>query len=255
MNNEYIPGSTTLFIAGHSFRFFSDFISLAYFAMSGAKSLKVLVTGARGSLGSAVLKKFAQSGATVFGADMDGPFEKVSGTTFIPVNLSDTKSVKESLGGLEADVLVHCAGGFRFSMTDQLQDNDLDFLINANLKSGIILAREVLPSMKKKNFGRIVFVSARGTQNPSAGLGAYLASKAGLNMLVGSLADETKDFNINVNAVLPTIIDTPMNRMDMPQANFSKWVQPTELADIMHSLTTPLFNSVHGALIPVAGRV
>lgn len=223
--------------------------------MPGTRALKVLVTGARGSLGGTVLKKFAQTGVTLYAADRDGPFDNVTGATFIPVNLSDTKAVHESLKGLEADILVHCAGGFRFSTTEQLADNDLDFLIDANLKSGIILAREVLPSMKKKNFGRIVFVSARATQSPSAGLGAYAATKAGLNMIVGSLADETRDYNINVNAVLPSIIDTPQNRLDMPQADFTKWVKTDELADIMYTLTTPLANPIHGALIPVSGRV
>lgn len=218
-------------------------------------SMKVLVTGARGVLGNAVLKKYAESGAKVYGADLPGSFEKVQGAEFVPVNLSDSKSVQDQLKGLEVDVLVHCAGGFRFAMSDQITDADLDFLLNANLRSGIVLARELLPSMKKKNFGRMVFVSAKATMGPGAGVGAYAASKAGLNMLVSSLADETKAFDINVNAVLPTIIDTKQNRMDMPQADFKSWVRPEQLSDIIYSLTTPWGNPIHGALIPVAGRV
>jgi NAD(P)-dependent dehydrogenase (short-subunit alcohol dehydrogenase family) len=219
------------------------------------KSMKVLVTGARGVLGASVLKKYAESGAKVYGADLAGDFKKVPGAEFIPVNLSDSKSVQSSLVGLDVDVLVHCAGGFRFGMTDQISDADIDFLINANLKSGLVLARELLPGMKKKNFGRMVFVSARATMAPGVGVGAYAASKAGLNMLVGSIAEETKDFDINVNAVLPTIIDTPINRSDMPGSDFSKWVKPEEISEIVYSLTSPWGKPIHGALIPVAGRL
>jgi NAD(P)-dependent dehydrogenase (short-subunit alcohol dehydrogenase family) len=140
-------------------------------------------------------------------------------------------------------------------MADQISDADIDFLINANLKSGLVLARELLPGMKKKNFGRMVFVSARATMAPGVGVGAYAASKAGLNMLVGSIAEETKEFDINVNAVLPTIIDTPINRSDMPGSDFSKWVKPEEISEIVYSLTSPWGKPIHGALIPVAGRL
>ena len=109
--------------------------------------------------------------------------------------------------------------------------------------------------MKKKNFGRMVFISARSTFQPGAGVGAYSASKSGLNMLVSSLAEEVKEFNINVNAILPTVIDTPSNRSGMPKADFSKWVKPEQLAEIIFSLTSTWGDPVHGALIPVSGRV
>ena len=216
---------------------------------------RVLVTGARGALGSVVLRKYVEAGAKVFGADMPGQSVKFAGADFVPVNLSDSKSVHSALGSMDIDILVHCAGGFRFSMTDQITDSDLDFLWNANARSGFVLAREFLPSMKKNNFGRMIFVSARATAQPGAGVGAYAASKAGLNMLVGSLAAEVADFDINVNAVLPSIIDTPTNRVDMPQSDFSKWVKPEQLSDIIYSLTTPWGNPINGALLPVSGRL
>ena len=223
--------------------------------MTSMKSMKVLITGARGVLGSSVLQKYAQTGAKVYGVDLPGEFQNSHGAEFIPLDLSDSKSVQSALSGLDVDVLVHCAGGFRFAMTEQITDADMDFLWNANLRSGIVLARELLPGMKKKNFGRMVFVSARATQAPGVGVGAYAATKAGLNMLVGSIADETKDFDINVNAVLPTIIDTPNNRSDMPQADFTKWVKPDEISEIVYGLTSPWGKPIHGALIPVAGRL
>jgi NAD(P)-dependent dehydrogenase (short-subunit alcohol dehydrogenase family) len=202
-----------------------------------------------------MIKKFAESGAKVIGTDLPGDFKSMKGVEFVPANLFDTKDIKAALSELDVDVLVHCAGGFRFAMADQTSDADLDFLINANLKSGIILAREFLPGMKKKNFGRMVFVSSRATFAPGVGVSAYAATKAGLNALVGSLAEETKDFNINVNAVLPTVIDTPTNRKDMPDADYNKWVKPEQLTEIVHSLTSEWGQPIHGALIPVAGRL
>lgn len=229
----------------------SDFLR----SPSTMKSIKVLVTGARGVLGSAMIKKYAESGAKVIGTDLPGDFSKIQGVDFVPANLFDAKEVKSSLAGLDVDVLVHCAGGFRFAMADQTSDADLDFLINANLKSGIVMARELLPGMKQRNFGRMVFVSSRATFAPGVGVSAYAATKAGLNALVGSLAEETKDFDINVNAVLPTVIDTPTNRKDMPDADYGKWVKPSELSEIVYSLTSPWGKPIHGALLPVAGRL
>jgi NAD(P)-dependent dehydrogenase (short-subunit alcohol dehydrogenase family) len=115
--------------------------------------------------------------------------------------------------------------------------------------------RELLPPMKKRGFGRIVLVSARATLNPPAGMSAYAASKAGLNALVSSVAEELKDFDININAVMPSMIDTLANRRDMPKADFKKWVSPDALAEIIFSLTQPWGKPIHGALIPVAGRL
>jgi NAD(P)-dependent dehydrogenase (short-subunit alcohol dehydrogenase family) len=176
------------------------------------------------------------------------------------MDLGDSASVHQTADdlahrGIQIDALVHCAGGFRFAMADETSDDDLDFLLGSNLRSAFLLLREFLPGMKKRNFGRLVFVSARATFSSTAGMAAYSASKAGLNMLVSSLAEEVKRQDINVNAVLPTVLDTPANRKDMPQADFSTWVAPSALADIIYSLTQPWGQPIHGALIPVAGRI
>jgi NAD(P)-dependent dehydrogenase (short-subunit alcohol dehydrogenase family) len=151
--------------------------------------------------------------------------------------------------------LVHCAGGFRYAPIDQLEDKDLQFLIDANLRSSFYLVRALLPEMKKKNFGRLVLISSKSTLQAPAGLSAYAASKVGLNALVSAVAEEVKSFDININAVMPTVIDTPANRRDMPKADFSSWVSPAQLAEIIFSLTQPWGKPIHGALIPVAGRV
>jgi NAD(P)-dependent dehydrogenase (short-subunit alcohol dehydrogenase family) len=174
---------------------------------------------------------------------------------WLKLDITDSKAVDSALAGLTIDGLVHCAGGFRFKNVEQTDDADLDFLINVNLRSAFILLRTLIPGMKQRNFGRVVLISSRATLSPPAGMSAYAASKAGLNALVSSLAEEVKKFDINVNAVMPTVIDTPANRRDMPGADPATWVSPDALAGIIVSLLLPPSQAIHGALVPVAGRV
>jgi NAD(P)-dependent dehydrogenase (short-subunit alcohol dehydrogenase family) len=223
----------------------------------------VLITGARGALGQHVVRKFSDAGIRVIGAVAPGQPDRPADTDairWIEVDVTDSASVRGALAKLQAeridvDGLIHCAGGFRYLTAEQNSDQELDFLFDVNLRSAFLLVRELLPAMKSRGFGRIVLVSAKASLNPGAGVSAYAASKAGLNALVASLAEETRDFDINVNAVLPTMIDTPANRRDMPKADFGKWVAPGALASIIFSLTQPWGQPIHGALIPVAGRL
>lgn len=219
----------------------------------------VVVTGAQGALGIHVVNQFLKAGCHVTGVSRSYPsehFEFMNHKNFhwITLDVSQSSHIKEKFP-TEVDALIHCAGGFRFVAIDQFTDEDLDFLINCNLKSALLLTRHILPSMKEKNFGRIIFVGAKATLNPTAGMGLYTASKVGLNALASSIADEVRHFDINVNTVLPSIIDTPANRNDMPGADFSTWVDPVELAEIIFSLTQPWGKSINGGLIPVGGRV
>lgn len=214
----------------------------------------VVVTGARGALGFFVVQRFIEAGCRVIGIDQGSKRAPQEGVEWMDVDLTDARQVSERFPR-EADIVIHCAGGFRWTKVDGFKDEDLDFLLNTNLKSAFLVARAALSFMKKKNFGRLVFVGAKATLNPSIGMGLYTASKAGLNALTQSLAEEVKDFDINVNAVLPSIIDTPANRRDMPDADFSKWVSPKDLAEIIFNLTQPFGNTLNGALIPVSGRV
>ena len=224
-------------------------------------SLKnILVTGAEGALGSAVVKRFVASGTSVIGTYREAPGIADERITWVKMNISDSRSVAEGIASLRAQFgeiegLIHCAGGFRYSPLEQTSDQDLDFLLNVNLRSAFLLLRELLPSMKKKGFGRIVLVSAKASLNPGAGLSAYAASKAGLNAIVSSVADEVRSYDININAVMPSMIDTLANRKDMPKADFAAWVKPEELAEIIFSLTQALGKPLNGALIPVTGRL
>jgi NAD(P)-dependent dehydrogenase (short-subunit alcohol dehydrogenase family) len=222
---------------------------------SGLK--KVLVTGAEGALGSVVADRFLSSGSKVLGTFHRSAGPDRPGLQWLRLDLGDVQAVRAAREELRSvDGWIHCAGGFRWAKADEIGDGDIDFLMSANLRSAFLLMREILPGMKERRFGRIVLLSSRATVHPpGAGMSAYAATKAGLNQLVLSVADEVKAFDINVNAVLPTVIDTPANRKDMAGADFSAWVSPAQLAEIVFSLTQPWGKPIHGALIPVSGRV
>lgn len=210
---------------------------------------RVLVTGASGALGSAVIARLSkEAGMEILAIDRKD------------VDLGQSRSVQTWVEALRAegrlpDAWVHCAGGFRYAEISQTTDADWEFLIQANLTSAFYLARALMPGFIEQGFGRVVFISSRSTQSPGAGTGAYVASKAALNALAQTLAIEAGDRDITVNALLPTVIDTPANRKQMPQADASKWVPLEDLAHMAATLLLPVGKSVRGALIPVSGRL
>jgi NAD(P)-dependent dehydrogenase (short-subunit alcohol dehydrogenase family) len=217
----------------------------------------ILITGAEGALGSAVTERFLSAGHEVLAT-----FHKTAGASaerlrWVQADLShpDCVSTLARACGDRVDAVVHCAGGYRWAHLDQTTDQDWDFLFSSNLKSAFYVVRAVLPAMKKRNAGRIVFISSKQTLGPNVGHAAYAAAKAGINMLTLTLAEELKKTAINVNAVLPSIIDTPANRKDMPNADTSAWVTTRQLADMIYTLTQTESQAVTGALIPVSGRV
>ena len=226
----------------------------------------VVVTGAAGALGGVVAERFLEAGYTVVGVDLglDSGAELAAdkerdGLHWIDIDLSKADAVREGIGRITAefgavDVLVNCAGGFRWTLIGDASDEDIDFLIDANLRSALLLAREVVPKMKEQDFGRIVLLSSKSTLNPGTGEGPYAATKAALNALTKSIAAEVKEHDVTINAVLPSVIDTPNNRKEMPEADFDKWVKREQLAKIIFSLTQSLGEPINGALIPVSAQ-
>jgi NAD(P)-dependent dehydrogenase (short-subunit alcohol dehydrogenase family) len=124
-----------------------------------------------------------------------------------------------------------------------------------NLSTCLDTTRAALPHLKAASAGRVGNIGALGAIKAAAGMGAYAASKAGVHRLTESLAEETKGTGVTVNAVLPSIIDTPANRADMPDADPSKWVSPAQLAAVILFLASREAQAVTGALIPVTGEV
>ena len=128
-------------------------------------------------------------------------------------------------------------------------------MFNVNVRTAVNAIRAALPLMKKSPGARIVNIGAAGAIKAAAGMGSYAASKAGVAKLTESLADELKDSGVTVNAILPSIIDTPVNRADMPTAEFDRWVKPEQVADLIVFLLSDRASAITGALIPITGRV
>ena len=202
----------------------------------------VVITGASGNLGKAV--------AQAFGKDKLVPMDVKSG-----VNLLDLASIQAALKNVErVDVLCNIAGGFRMgSPVHETSDKDWNFLMDLNARTVVNMARVVVPLMLKAGSGKIVNIGAFAAQKGAAQMGAYLASKSAVIRLTETMAAELREKNINVNCVLPTIIDTPENRAAMPDADPRKWVAPEALADVIAFLCSDAARAIHGAALPVTG--
>jgi NAD(P)-dependent dehydrogenase (short-subunit alcohol dehydrogenase family) len=229
----------------------------------------VVITGAAGNLGEAVAKSFQQTGAKLVLVDrspdrLQSMFPDLAGSSDCylahSVDVTDQNSVagmvNETLKRFgRVDVLVNIAGGYRGGIPlHETPVETWDFLMNLNAKSVFISSRAVIPQMLKQGTGKIVSIASRAALGGEAGAAVYSASKAAIVRLTESMAAELKDRGINVNCVLPGLIDTPPNRQAMPDANHSSWVQPAYLAHIILFLCSNLSAAINGAAIQAYGR-
>lgn len=221
----------------------------------------IVVTGGLGVLGRAVGAVLAEHGARVVLLDR-APALHVPGVTAVigGVDLSDPDAARqafeqaaERLNGF--DGLVNVAGGFRWETLESGSLESWDALYAMNLRSTVVACREALPRLVSAGGSGIVNVGALAAQKAGMGMGAYAASKAGVARLTEALAEELKDRGVRVNAVLPSILDTPANRADMPDADAKRWVPPRSLASVIAFLLSDDASAVTGACVPVAGRV
>jgi NAD(P)-dependent dehydrogenase (short-subunit alcohol dehydrogenase family) len=214
----------------------------------------VVITGAAGNLGRAVADAFAAEDLILLDVKR-GSLQDADRRRFIAVDLLDEKSVQAALAQCKRiDVLCNIAGGFRMGPpVHETSDKDWNFLMDLNARSVISLSRAVVPMMLQAGGGKIVNVGAYAAQKGAAHMGAYVASKSALIRLTETMAAELREKNINVNCVLPTIIDTPENRAAMPDADPKRWVAPADLAQVIAFLASDAARAVHGAALPVAG--
>ena len=126
-------------------------------------------------------------------------------------------------------------------------------MFDVNLNSTFYLLRAALPAMRRTRNGRIIAIGSRAALEPGAGVGAYSASKAAMVSLVRTVALENKDAGITANVILPGTMDTPANRKAMPNADFSKWVQPSNVAGLITWLAGDAGREINGTAIPVYG--
>ena len=222
------------------------------------------ITGASGVLGCAVAKAVIAQGCRVALIDHihDTPHGLIDGDDVLilgGVDLTDAESATAAIeaaaarfGGL--DVVANIAGGFSWETVEGGGWETWHRLFRLNVQTAANVCRAAIPHLKRSKAGRIVNVGANGAVKASLGMGAYAASKAGVHSLTQALAEELKG-RVTVNAVLPSIIDTPANRADMPKADFAAWVSPEELTAVMLFLASEKASAITGALIPVTGRV
>ena len=223
----------------------------------------VAITGAFGVLGRAVADAAGRAGWRRAWIDFAPPPAALPATpedlVLGGVDLPDPAAADAALaavvdrfGGL--DVLFNVAGGFAWMELAQSSAADWERLYRMNVITCANACRAAQPALTDSGSGRIVNVGALGAQSAAAGMGPYAASKAGVHRLTEALAQELKG-RVCVNAVLPSIIDTPQNRADMPGSDPSRWVSPEELAGVMLFLGSEAASGVTGALVPVSGRV
>ncbi|WP_339039591.1 SDR family oxidoreductase [Bradyrhizobium symbiodeficiens] len=221
----------------------------------------LIVTGALGALGKVVAEVAQSRGARIAGID-HAPSRSSATPESIEiggVDLSDAAQAKTAVEMAakhfgRVDALVNIAGGFAF---ETIGDGDIKTwqrMYALNVLTALNTSRAALPHLAASRAGRIVNIGAMSALQAGSGMGPYAASKAGVHRLTEALASEWKG-KVTVNAVLPSIIDTTANRADMPKADFSKWVMPQELAEVILFLASEAASGITGALIPVSGRV
>lgn len=221
----------------------------------------VVITGALGALGRVVAEAALRRGARVAAVDhaesdsADRPERMELGG----VDLSDQAQAMQAVDAVMArfgrmDSLINIAGGFSFETVAGGESATWQRLYTINVLTALNASRAAIPYLTASPAGRIVNVGAIGALQAGSGMGPYAASKAGVHRLTEALATELKG-KVTVNAVLPSIIDTPANRAAMPNADFSKWASAEELANVILFLASDEASAVTGALIPVSGRV
>jgi NAD(P)-dependent dehydrogenase (short-subunit alcohol dehydrogenase family) len=221
----------------------------------------IVVTGALGALGKVVAAMAQARGARVAGIDHAASQLPATASRIElgDVDLTDASQAKKAIDAVVAhfgrlDALINIAGGFAFETIADGDPKTWQRMFALNVLTALNASRAAIEHLSASGAGRIVNVGAMGALQAGAGMGAYAASKSGVHRLTEALAAEWKG-KVTVNAVLPSTIDTAANRASMPTADFSKWVRPEELADVILFLASDAASGITGALIPVSGRV
>ena len=230
-----------------------------------AKNDVVMITGATGNLGRAVANAFARRNASLCLlvrelVDLE-PLRREGAADVLacPADLMDAKTIEAAVATAvkrfgRIDVLCNIAGGFAMGeAVHEIDAKSWSHLMELNAGSVLRVSHAVVPQMLAQKSGRIVNIGAYSALSGKAQMGAYIASKSAVIRLTESMAAELRDQGINVNCILPSIIDTPENRAAMPKADPRKWVAPEALADVILFLASPAARAIHGAAIPVVG--
>ena len=223
---------------------------------SSLSGKNIVITGGDGALGQAVVQAFRAAG-TVCHLPILGPVVTPPAPGILltgSINLTDESAVSAYYAGLPPVwASVHLAGGYQARPIAETTRADLDKQFELNLVTAFLCCREAVKALRRSGGGRIVNVAARVVEVPVGGSIAYSVSKAGVAALTRALAVEVRDEGILVNAVLPSIIDTPANRAAMPKSDSGRWPKPDQLAAAILWLASPENQLTSGALLPVYG--
>jgi NAD(P)-dependent dehydrogenase (short-subunit alcohol dehydrogenase family) len=225
----------------------------------------VLITGGTGALGRAVAQTFGTSNATtvvtyIIEEEREDVKSKIKTIAeLVKADITKEDQAKKLVSHViktydRIDVLVNVVGGYLGSKTvAELDETEWDKMMSMNLKSAFLISKHVIPLMVAAKHGKIVHISSRTGLKSDGYDSAYSASKSGLIRLVESISEEVKEHNINVNCILPSIIDTEANRNAMPNSDFSKWVKTEDLANLVLFLCSDEAKVINGAAIPAYG--
>jgi NAD(P)-dependent dehydrogenase (short-subunit alcohol dehydrogenase family) len=230
-----------------------------------------VVTGATGTLGRVVAKALLENGARVVSTyrseekqkELDDFVSKTSGIlTSVQADVTDEGSIQALFRNVavkygRVDILLNIVGAYKGgNEIANTNESEWDYMMDVNLKSAFLCSKTALPYMMKQNYGKIVNVSARTAVEKRFRMksGAYAVSKAGIIVLTETIAEEVKKYDINVNCIMPSTIDTPNNRRNFPEGDFSKWVKPEKIAKVILFLVSDDSKTISGACIPVYGK-
>lgn len=218
---------------------------------------RMVIAGGAGALGSVLVRRAVDTGWTVATIDRRcglnaaaGQRLTIGGTDLENASATSTAfdHVAAQFGGLEA--VINVTGGFAWATISDAGDEVLASMLNTNLMTSWNIARAAVGNLERG--GRLVHLGAAAVGLGGVGMGPYAAAKAGVMELTRSLASELAPLGVTVNAVLPGIIDTPANRIAMPEADRSSWTSAEAVADVILFLASPASRGINGALIPVS---
>lgn len=225
----------------------------------------VIISGGAGGVGLAVTRIFADQGDRVAVVEREAVREHMAPhlndqIRFVAADVTNEDSVRAALDGIQAqdgrvDVLVNVVGGYMAGQPIHELDGDTwDAMLTLNLRTAFLMSKHAARLMIPRNWGRIINFSARAARDTAANAGAYAVSKAGVLALTEVQAKEVLPFHITVNAILPSIVDTPANRQAMPNADFARWPKAEEVARVVRFLASDDAALISGASIPVYGQ-
>lgn len=230
-----------------------------------ANDSSVLITGGTGGLGTAVVHRFLVGGWRVVApwvhrpsTDRVPPHESLE---LLEADLFDVESVRTVTERAIADAarplraVVNLVGGFAMGgRVHQTPVEEFEAQLRLNLRATYLVCQAAVPHLIDAGGGAITCISSRAAVRPFAGAAGYITSKLAVLGLVDSLAAEYRADGLRVNALLPSVIDTPGNRADQPEADHSRWVRPDQIAEVAFFLCGEAASVISGAHIPVYGR-